>query len=219
VRSQRSDGVRTRQAILQTASDLVSVEGLTGLSIGRLGAELGMSKSGVFAHFGSKQELQLATIDAAVAVYRAEIVDPAASQPPGLERVVRLVDAFLSYSRRHVFPGGCFLATTLVEFAAKPGPIRERLASIHEDWLRIISWHLRQAQRADDLISSADCDQIAFEIAALLNTADWVFNLRDSPEALERARRAVIDRLRPLATPSGLHTLSRTTPRPTGKPR
>src|ERR1700726_1230717 len=105
-----SHGAKTRSAILQTAADLASVDGLDGLSIGRLATELAMSKSGLFAHFGSKEDLQLATIEEARQRYTREGIDPALAVDAVLGRVRALCESFLSYVERAVFPGGCFFA-------------------------------------------------------------------------------------------------------------
>jgi AcrR family transcriptional regulator len=192
VRAEREDGKRTRATILKKATDLASVDGLGGLTVGRIAGELGMSKSGVFAHFGSMEELQLAAIETAAEIYRAEIVLPARQEPPGLSRVIGLIDAFLSYSRRRVFPGGCFFGTTIVEFDSRPGRLRERLARAHLDWVGTISRFLVEARHAGDIDADADIGQLAFEIASLLTTADWIYTLHDDPEALARGRRAVL---------------------------
>src|SRR5580698_7023263 len=103
-----SHGAATRQAILATAADLASVDGLDGLSIGRLASELSMSKSGLFAHFGSKQDLQLATIEEARERYVREVIEPSLAETASLRRLHALCDSFLSYLDRAVFPGGCF---------------------------------------------------------------------------------------------------------------
>src|SRR5690606_23488444 len=121
-RRRRSDGERTRRTILETASRLATVEGLEGLSLGRLAQETGMSKSGLFAHFGSKEELQLATVDWAEEVFHAEVVDPALARPPGLERLWTLCDRFLRHVEDAVFPGGCFFASAAAELDTRPGP-------------------------------------------------------------------------------------------------
>ena len=203
VRADRSDGLRTRAAILRAAADLASVDGLGGLTIGRLATRLGMSKSGVFAHFGSIEELQLATIQLASDIYAAEIVQPALRQAPGIGRIVTLIDSFLSYSQRHVFPGGCFFAATLAEFDGRPGRLRDRLAQAHRDWIDTITMFLVQAQRAGDVQDDADVAQIAFEIAAALTSADIVFNLHDEPDALASGRRAALRGLDAVSTDQG----------------
>src|SRR5579862_5615789 len=108
LRKRRSDGERSRNAILREAAQLATVEGLAGLSIARLAEAVGMSKSGLFAHFGSKEELQLATIETASAIFAVEVVEPAHDAPAGLPRLRALADRFLAHVEGRVFPGGCF---------------------------------------------------------------------------------------------------------------
>src|SRR5271170_2654060 len=114
-----SHGARTRDTILRAAADLASVEGLDGLSIGRLATELAMSKSGLFAHFGSKEDLQLATIEEARQRYVQQVIAPALAAGTGITRLSALCEAFLSYIERRVFPGGCFFAAAVAEFDGK----------------------------------------------------------------------------------------------------
>ncbi|HEX8188504.1 MAG TPA: helix-turn-helix domain-containing protein, partial [Pyrinomonadaceae bacterium] len=128
--ARRAHGERTRQAILEAAVDIASEEGLEGLTIGRLAAELSMSKSGLFAHFGSKEELQLATVEAARDVFVREVVRPAFGAPRGLARLWQLCDVWLGYVRREVFRGGCFFAAAAAEFDGRPGAVRDRVAAI-----------------------------------------------------------------------------------------
>ena len=119
-------GERTRTAILDTAAALASEHGLEPLSIGGLAAAANMSKSGVFAHFGSKEDLQLATVDHAAAIFVREVIEPARAAPRGIARIWALLDGFLDYLEREVFAGGCFFATTSVEFKNRPGVVRFR---------------------------------------------------------------------------------------------
>src|SRR3954470_21436202 len=107
-RRTRADGERSRQTILRAAASLATVDGLDGISIGNLAAHIGMSKSGLYAHFGSKEELQIATVDTAWELFNAEIVEPALRAADPLERLRSLCELFLSYVERRVFPGGCF---------------------------------------------------------------------------------------------------------------
>src|SRR4051812_1048654 len=120
-------GERTRRAILETASALASQHGLDSLSMGGLADATGMSKSGLFAHFGSKEELQLATVEYAADVFTREVIDPARAAPRGVARLWALCDGFLSYLEREVFPGGCFFGATSSEFKNRPGPVRDRI--------------------------------------------------------------------------------------------
>ena len=124
MRGRAARGQRTREAILKTAVDVASAEGLEGLTIGRLAAELEMSKSGLFAHFGSKEELQLATIGAAREIFVDEVVRPAFENDPGLSRLWALLDSWLRYAEAGIFKGGCFFAAASAEFDGRPGPVR-----------------------------------------------------------------------------------------------
>ena len=121
-RRQRSDGRRSRDAILDTAARLATVEGLDGLSIGNLAERTGMSKSGLYAHFKSKEELQLATIERADEIFAREVLDRARAHPEGLPRLWALADEFLSHIERDVFPGGCFFAAVGGGVQHAPGP-------------------------------------------------------------------------------------------------
>ncbi len=203
-----SHGARTRQAILATAADVASVDGLDGLSIGRLAAELSMSKSGLFAHFGSKQDLQLATIEEARHRYVREVIEPALAAAPGIRRLHALCDSFLSYLERGVFPGGCFFASAMAEFDAKTqGPVRDRIAECQAQWMDTIERSARDAQAAADLKTSTDPEQLAFELEAALLSANWYYHLYHEPAYLERARRAVRNRLASQATSAGVRSL------------
>ena len=126
----RSDGQRSRDTILRTAASLATVEGLEGLSIGNLAAHIGMSKSGLYAHFGSKEELQLATVDTAEEIFEAEVVAPTEQIADPLERLLALCDSFLDHLERRVFPGGCFFASVAAEFDMHPGPVRDKVAAV-----------------------------------------------------------------------------------------
>jgi len=203
-----SHGARTRQAILKAAADLATVDGLDGLSIGRLADELTMSKSGLFAHFGSKQDLQLATIEEARQRYAQEVIQPALAAGPGIGRLHALCESFLSYLERAVFPGGCFFASAMAEFDAKaPGPVRDQIAECQAQWIDTLERAAAGAQEAGELHTNADPQQLAFELEAALLSANWYFHLYKDPSYLERARRAVLDRLASQATRTGLHSL------------
>src|SRR5436853_7440470 len=128
-RQKRADGERTRTAIVRAAVSLATIEGLEGLSIGNLAGALDMSKSGVYAHFGSKQDLQLATVDEARRIFQVEVIDPALAAEPGLGQVVALCDAFFDHLERRTFPGGCFFAGAVLEMGARPGPVKEQIAA------------------------------------------------------------------------------------------
>src|SRR6204780_3593206 len=173
-----SQGARTRTAILQTAADLASVDGLDGLSIGRLATELAMSKSGLFAHFGSKEELQLATVEEARQRYAQEVIEPARAAGSGITRLDALCEAFLSYLERGVFPGGCFFASAMAEFDSKaPGPVRDRIAQCQDQWMNTLERAARQAQDREELRAGAGPQELGFELGAELLSGDWYFHL------------------------------------------
>jgi AcrR family transcriptional regulator len=194
-RRRRSDGERSRRTILDAAARLATVEGLDGLSIGRLANEIGMSKSGLYAHFGSKEELQLATIAAAQEVFDADVVDPALEVGEGLPRVEALCERFLSHVERGVFPGGCFFASVAAELDTRPGPARDRIAAVQASWSELIASALREAQGRRELDPGASIEQLTFEINAMLSQANTEFLLHGDRAAFDLARRAIHDLL------------------------
>jgi len=205
--ARKAHGARTRQTILEAAVDIASEEGLEGLSIGRLASELSMSKSGLFAHFGSKEELQLATVETARAVFIREVITPAFAADRGLARLWKLCDVWLEYVRGEVFRGGCFFAAAAAEFDGRPGSVRDRVAEIMKEWLTTLRRSVAEAQEAGQLDAEADPAQLAFELHALEMGANWAFQLHDDREAFTRARTAMLERLRRHATADGLKLL------------
>jgi AcrR family transcriptional regulator len=194
----RARGSRTRQTILDKAVQIASVDGLEGISIGRLAGELGVSKSGLFAHFGSKAELQLATVEAAREVFMREVIGDG---PPdsGIGGVLWLTDSWLGYMEREVFRGGCFFAATSTEFDSRPGPVRDRLASMMGEWLLVLEAAIQDAQDAGELPRKIDSEQLAFEINSIGMGANWAFQLYRDEAAFPRARSAIRERLVPVA--------------------
>ena len=194
-RRRRSDGERTRQAILDTAAQLATVEGLDGLSLGRLAQETGMSKSGLFAHFGSKEELQLATISAAEVVFQADVIGPAMARPEGVARLRALAEGFLSHVERKVFPGGCFFASAAAELDTRPGPLRDRIAEVYRGWVGLLEESARRAQERVELDPALDPEQVVFEVNAMLAEANGLYILSGDRRAFEMARRAIAARI------------------------
>ncbi len=135
----RSDGVRTSETILRFAADLASQEGLDRLTIGTLAERLGMSKSGLFAHFGSKEELQLATIQAAAQRVTTAVVQPALKAPRGVARLTALCDKLIDYLAKPEFPGGCFFNMTRAEFHARPGSVRDAIGERKLFWRQLLA--------------------------------------------------------------------------------
>jgi len=193
-------GERTRAAVLRRAADIASIDGLDGLSIGRLAADLSVSKAGVFAHFGSKEELQLATVHAAAERFAAEVVVPAMEAPEGLARLVALYDSWLAYSRRRVFPGGCFFFCTFAEFHARPGRVRDELAEVRRRWLDAGAGLVADARDRGELDPECDPQAVAFELDALGMAANLHDQLCEDPSGFDRAAAAMRARLRTLAT-------------------
>jgi AcrR family transcriptional regulator len=210
-------GLRTRKAILRTAADIASVQGLDGLSIGRLADELGLSKSGLFAHFGSKEELQLATIETARQVYVDEVIAPALGAGSGLTRLFALSDTFLSYVERQVFPGGCFFASAMAEYDCKPGPVKDKIAELQAAWMDTLRRAAQSAIEAGELQRGTDPEQLGFEIESALLSANWYFHLFDDQSYMRRAREAVRLRVARDATPRGRKLISQ--PQASGPPR
>ena len=194
-RRRRADGERTRSAILRGAASLATVDGLDGLSIGNLATAIGISKSGLYAHFGSKEELQLATVAEAERILTEEVIQPALAARPGLAQLAAACEAFFSYVERRVFPGGCFFAATSLEMGARPGPVRDRLAAIQSDFTELLRSFADTALEQDELPAGEDPDLLAFELHAVLLGADTKFVLNDDPAFLDIARRVVSQRL------------------------
>jgi AcrR family transcriptional regulator len=212
-RQPRADGERTRAAILRTAASLATVDGLEGLSIGNLAAATGISKSGLYAHFGSKQELQLATVEEAERILDTEVIQPALAARPGLAQLAAACEAFFSYVERRVFPGGCFFAATALEMGTHAGPVKERVAAIQSDFTALLRAFAVTALEQHELPGHEDPDRLAFELHAILLGADTKFVLHDDPAILDLARQVVHQRLglgdvagRGITTPSSTGT-------------
>jgi AcrR family transcriptional regulator len=191
-------GQRTRNSILEAAAALATEEGLEPLSIGRLAEATSMSKSGLFAHFGSKEELQLATVDYAAMLFVAEVIDPARSAPKGLARIWALCDHMIGYSERQVFPGGCFFAATSFEFNNRPGPVRDRIEEMIRSWLSYLEHAVEQAQEAGELDPNASAREVAFQLDAFAQASNAQYQLFRDPQVFDDARRAIQERLESL---------------------
>lgn len=194
-RGRRSDGERTRNAILREAGQLATVEGIGGLSIARLAEAVGISKSGLFAHFGSKEELQVATIEMARTVFTEEVIDPALASATGLERVQALGEYFLRYVEGGLYPGGCFFASVAAEMAMRPGPVRDGAVQVQEEFLGQIERAVGDAQGEGAIDAREDAAQLAFELGGFLSLANAQFAVSRQSAPIERARRALEGRL------------------------
>lgn len=194
-RRERADGQRTRKAILSEAVSLATVDGLEGLSIGNLAAALDISKSGLYAHFGSKLELQLATVEEADRLFQAEVIAPALAAPPGVPQLIAICDAFFDHLQRRTFPGGCFFAGAALEMGTRPGPVKERVATFQMQLLGLIRDFAVAAKEQRQLSADEDPDLLAFELNGILLVANNSVVMYDDFRALDMARKIVRRRL------------------------
>jgi AcrR family transcriptional regulator len=192
----RAPGERSRSRVLEQAAALATLEGLDGISIARLADATGMPKSSVYVLFGSKEKLQLATIDAALASFLEEVVTPALTNtPPGRQRLLALCDGFLSYVERRVFPGGCFFVIASAELGGRPGPVHDRVALYQGQWGKLLAGAAKDAQAANELPPDSDPEQLAFELAVILAGTNIVAVLHNDDTAINRARHAIRNRI------------------------
>ncbi|MDQ4215845.1 TetR/AcrR family transcriptional regulator [Microbacterium capsulatum] len=195
-RRTRAPGERSRRRVLHHAAQLATVEGLEGLSVGRLAEASGMPKSSVYQLFGSKEEIQLATVEAARATFTAEVVLPArVSADPGAPRLLALCDGYLDYVENRVFPGGCFFVGAAAEVGARPGRLHDRVAVVQQEWRDLL---LREAERAaeqGELPDGSEPAQVAFELGAIVAGTNILSVLHEDFGVIARARAAVRSRL------------------------
>lgn len=184
-------GEKTRAEILARAVDLASIDGLEGLTIGRLAQDLGLSKSGLIRHFGSKEELQLATIAAASELFAEAVLSSAFDLEPGLERLQAVVASWLEYLVGDTFAGGCFFYATAPEVDRRPGRARDALVNSVRAGIALMRQDVAAAQAAGDLDPDVDPDQIVFEIHAAIQEANLWYLLLDDVDAVARSRAAV----------------------------
>jgi AcrR family transcriptional regulator len=181
----------TRSEVTKAAVDRASVEGLEGLTIGRLADEAEMHKSTVFSLFGSKRELQLAALDAAVEQFTDEVWGPAAGERPGLPRLLALCDSWLGYHQRGIMPGGCFLTTATVEYDARPGPLRDAVARAMKRWFDVLEREVAAAIEAGELPPETRPGDLAFQLNALAAAASYGFQLSRDRTVFDVARRSM----------------------------
>ena len=185
---------------MREAVSLATLDGLEGLSIGNLAGALDMSKSGVYAHFGSKQELQLATVDEAGRIFQAEVFEPALAAAPGLAQLVAVCDAFFDYLMQRTFPGGCFFAGAVLEMGTRPGPVKERIAAFQGRFTALLRRFVVTALEQHELPADEDPDALTFELNGVILAANANFVLHEDPAALDMARNIVRRRLRTATT-------------------
>lgn len=185
-----SRGEQARRSIARHAADVASSEGLNGLSIGRLAADLGLSKSGVQTLFGTKERLQTAACEAASEAFLAEVVRPVPAGPRGAARLRALTENWIRYARAPLFPGGCFWTANLADFDSRPGEVRDVLFRHHRDWLDLLAGELREAVRGGEAAPGTDAESAAFQIDAVLSAANIALCHGDE-HAMDHVRRAV----------------------------
>ncbi len=202
-------GESTRNRIVHIAMNLASREGLESLSIGDLAKELGMSKSGLFAHFGSKEELQLATIEAAEKVFGHAVLESAFAAPEGLPRLRACLENYIRYLEDCIFPGGCFFSAVAAEYDDRPGRIRDRIAISMRKWSDVLLEQAKAARERDELKPDVDEEQLVFELKAYTHEANFSRRLLDDGLALGQALKAVGSRLDDVASRAGRAALRR----------
>jgi AcrR family transcriptional regulator len=192
----RAPGERSRARIVEQAAQLATIEGIEGLSIGRIADATGIAKSSVYALFGSKEALQLATINAARDSFITEVVTPALhATEPGRERLRALSEGFLSYVERRIFPGGCFFVAASAEVGGRPGRVHDEVARIQQQWRDLLEREAKTAVENGELPAGTDPGQLAFEIGVVLAGTNLVSVLHDDLAVVTRARSAVRSRL------------------------
>lgn len=188
-RNSAKDALATRDAILVEAVDRASIEGLEGITIGNLASALRMSKAGVIGKFGSKEELQLATLESAVARFTQAVWEPASRKPEGIERLRAIARSWISYLEGDVFPGGCFLTAASTEFDGRPGRVRDEVRATVVLWHRVLAREAKLAIAAGEL--EGDPAQIAFEMNGVAMAVNQALQLGHDKSAARRGRTAM----------------------------
>lgn len=191
----RERGARTRHEVAAQAAALASLDGLSGMTLSQLASRLGVAKSSIQAAYATKEDLQVAAVAAAIEIFVEHVVIPAQLHPAGRPRLEALVDGWIAYVTRRVFPGGCFMIATLAEFDSHPGPVRDALAQARLAWLALLEGEAASAQAAGEIPASPSAEMVAFEIDALLGAANVSRNLTDDLTPLTAARRLIDLRL------------------------
>jgi AcrR family transcriptional regulator len=194
-------GLRTREAILARAVNIASVQGLDGLTVGSLASQLRMSKSGLFAHFGSKEDLQLATVEVARQIFIEKVTKPAITAPKGMPRLWGLINQWLILVEKRVFSGGCFFSAASFEFDSKRGVVRDRIAAIMREWIDFIIRAVELTQKAGHIDPKVNPTRLAYEIHGIAMGAHWAHQLLYDKQAYSRARSTILEKLRSIATP------------------
>ncbi len=197
-------GIKTRERILRKATQLASIEGLEGITVGRLAEALGLSKAGLFAHFGSKEALQLAIIEDARLVFMGKVIEPAEQMPEGLPRLFALQANWIAYLREMTFRGGCFFAAASAEFDGRPGLVRTRISAVAGGWRLRLEAEAHRAAQLGHLLADASPSRLAFMLHATTLEANWAHQLLGDIDSFDTAREISESILRSVAAPEGL---------------
>jgi AcrR family transcriptional regulator len=193
-RRSAADARDTRETILRHAAEVASVDGLEGLTIGRLAGELEMSKAGVFGHFGTKEDLQLATLEVGADIFRQRVWEPAAHFEPGLPRLLAICESWVRYVAEPSLPGGCLIAAVSFEFDGREGRVHDAIAKWTARWRKTLIADIETAIAAGDLPKHIDPEQAAWSLEALtsgMNPASQLHGDQTAEWSL-RAMRAVL---------------------------
>ena len=193
-------GELTRQSVLEHAASLASQVGLEGLTIGRLAEELALSKSGLFAHFRSKEALQIQVLEFAGQRFVDTVVRPALATPRGEPRVRALFERWLEWPRTGALAAGCLFVALATELDDRPGPARDRLVQLQKDWMEVLATSFRGGIREGHFRPDADPEQFAYDIYGIMLAHHHASRLLGDPGARARARRgfeALLDAARP----------------------
>lgn len=190
-------GARSRQLVLRQAVDTASLDGLDGLSFGKLATDTGLSKAGVQTLFKTKEALQLAALDLAREMFIDAVIRPARAQPHGVQRLRSLIEHWIGYAETPLFAGGCYRVANMADFDSHPGPVRDALVRDQRDWMATIARELRYAVDAGEIVD-LDTDFAAFQIDAVLCSANTALRLGDT-DVVHKVRRVVEGFLNPPA--------------------
>jgi AcrR family transcriptional regulator len=190
-RRSAADVADSRASAVEAAIDIASIEGLEGITIGRLANELGMSKSGLIGRFGDKQAMQRAVLAAAVERFTDAVWRPAKRAEPGLPRLEAIIDAWIGHLRDGVFPGGCFVTTASVEYDSRPGALHDDVSGVVRGWLGVLEAEARRAREAGDLAADREPADVAFELHSLASGGSVAGRLTADAIALDRTRAAM----------------------------
>jgi len=188
----RPRGSETQTRILERAVQIASVEGLDAMSLATLAEATHMSKSGLFAHFRSKEALQIAIVDEAERMFRSVVVEPA-SQLQGFARLESMITGYVEYAGGRLFQGGCFFAAAVHEFDGRPGAVRDRLSAFLASWNRDLKAAVQDAFDRKEIIANADLDGVVFWATGVALSLNWNAQMGDRDGALAHGRKAVAD--------------------------